>query len=118
MCVCARKALVYFCLVFALLSFLAPGRASGQAISTGTIQGAVTDPAGASVAGAAVTLTDAATNTSRSDTTNDSGRYIFANVEPGIYDVAITKQGFRVTKSVKQELTLGATVALDAKLEL
>jgi Carboxypeptidase regulatory-like domain len=117
-CVFARKALGYFCLVFALISILTPGRVWGQAISTGTIQGAVTDPAGAVVAGATVTLTEAATNSSRSETTNDSGRYIFANVVPGIYDVSISKQGFRVTKFVKQEVTVGATIALDAKLEL
>src|ERR1700688_1882237 len=103
MCVCARKALGYFCVLFALMSFLAPLRAWSQAISTGTIQGAVTDPAGAAVAGATATLTEAATNESRSETTNDSGRYIFANIPPGIYDVTITKQGFRVTKFVKQE---------------
>jgi hypothetical protein len=118
MCVFSRKALGYFCVLFALTSFLAPVRAWGQAISTGTIQGAVTDPAGASVAGATVTLTEAATNTSRSDTTNDSGRYNFANVAPGIYDVTVTKQGFRVTKFVKQEVTVGANIQLDAKLEL
>src|SRR3984957_3177034 len=118
MCVFARKSLACFCFLLVLICVLAPVRARGQAISTGTIQGAVTDPAGASVAGATVTLTEAATNTSRSDTTNDSGRYIFANVEPGIYDLAITKQGFRVTKFVKQEVTVGATIQLDVKLEL
>src|ERR1700688_2020444 len=118
MCVCARKALGCFCVLFALMSFLAPVRAWGQAISTGTIQGAVTDPAGASVAGATVTLTEAATNTTRTDVTNDAGRYIFANVALGIYDVAITKQGFRIMRFVKQEVTVGATIALDAKLEL
>src|ERR1700676_2425175 len=91
MCVCARKALGWFCVLFGLMSFLAPVRAWGHAISTWTIQGAVTDPAGASVAGATVTLTEAATNTSRTDITNDAGRYIFANVAPGIYDVAISK---------------------------
>ena len=118
MCVFARKSLVYFCFLFVLICVFIPVPARGQAISTGTIQGAVTDPAGASVAGATVTLTEAATNTSRSETTNDSGRYIFANVEPGIYDLAITKQGFRVTKFVKQEVTVGATIQLDVKLEL
>ena len=118
MCVCARKNLAYFCFLFVLICVWGPVHARGQAISTGTIQGAVTDPAGAVVAGATVTLTDAATNTSRTEISNDSGRYIFANVTPGIYDVTITKQGFRVTKFVKQEVTVGANIQLDAKLEL
>jgi hypothetical protein len=55
MCVFARKTLGYFCFVFALISVLAPVKAWGQAISTGTIQGAVTDPTGAAGAGATVT---------------------------------------------------------------
>jgi len=39
--------------------------------------------------GATVTLTDAATNTSRTGTTNDSGRYAFSNVEPGMDSLTI-----------------------------
>src|SRR6202140_5450218 len=118
MCVCARKALGCFCVLFALMSFLAPVRAWGQAISTGTIQGAVLDPAGAAVAGATVTLTEPATGSSREDVTNDAGRYTLANIPPGVYEVAINKHGFRVTKFVKQEVTVGAIIVLDAKLEL
>jgi hypothetical protein len=76
MCVFARKTLGYFCFVFALISGLAPVSTRGQAISTGTIQGAVTDPAGAAVAGATVTLTEPATGLSREEVTNDAGRYI------------------------------------------
>src|SRR6202166_4283314 len=118
MCVFARKIPVYFCFLFALICVLASVHVWGQAISTGTIQGAVTDPAGAVVAGATVTLTEAATNTSRDEVTNDSGRYTLANIPPGVYDLTISKQGFRVTKFVKQEVTVGANIQLDAKLEL
>src|SRR5579862_6841547 len=47
-----------------------------QSTSTGSVAGSVTDPTGAVVAGATVTLTDIATNTARTTTTNASGRYI------------------------------------------
>src|ERR1700691_5202838 len=41
-----------------------------QSTSTGTVAGSVTDPSGALVSGAEVTLTDTATNVARSTTTN------------------------------------------------
>ena len=90
----------------------------GQAISTGTIQGALTDPSGAAVAGATVTLTDIATGSTRSADSNESGRYIFANISPSKYNVSVTKQGFRAIKVPEQELTVGAVLTLDLKLEI
>jgi hypothetical protein len=104
--------------LFVLICSLLPADVFGQAISTGTIQGVVTDPAGATVTGAAVTLTEMATSTTRTAVTNDSGRYTLSNVPPGVYDLTISKAGFRVTKFTKQEVTVGASVTLDVKLEL
>ena len=104
--------------LFVLVCSLIPGVAWGQAIATGTVQGTVTDPAGAAVTDAAVTLTDTTTSTTRTAPTNDTGRYIFANIPPGLYDVSVSKAGFRVTKFPKQEVTVGATLTLNAKLEL
>ncbi len=85
------------CCAIALVSNAAPLWA--QSTSTGTLAGTVTDPSGAVVAGATLTLTDPSTKTSRSVTSNDAGRYIFVDVTPGAYDLSITKQGFSTTKS-------------------
>ena len=104
--------------LFVLVCSLIPRVAWGQAIATGTVQGTVTDPAGAAVADATVTLTDTTTSTTRSAPTNDTGRYLFANIPPALYDVSVSKAGFRVTKFPKQEVTIGATLTLNAKLEL
>ncbi len=112
------KWVVAFLLVVGLAQAVMPVGAWGQAISTGTVQGVVTDPAGAAVTEATVTLTDETTSTTRTASTNDSGRYIFANVPPALYDVSIAKTGFRITKFVKQEVTIGATLTLNAKLEI
>src|SRR5215470_1237414 len=104
-----------------VLLFLLSGGATlslGQAISSGTVQGVVTDASGAAVSGAAVTLTDPTTNSTRSTSTSDAGLYIFANVPSGTYDVAINKTGFRTTKMSKQQVTVGATLTLNAKLEV
>jgi len=85
---------------------------------SGSIQGVVTDPQGGTVAGAEVVLTDLATNSSRTITTNESGRYHFASVAVGNYDVTITKSGFKVHKATAQKISVGMQVTLDVTLEV
>ena len=81
-----------FCLVvFALLALTFSAPAWAQSSSTGTVSGSVTDQTGAVVAGATVSLTDVSTNIPRSTTTNSKGSYIFVDVTPGTYNVAISK---------------------------
>jgi len=89
-----------------------------QSASTGTVAGTVTDPSGGAIVGATVTLTDTATNTPRSSTTNESGRFFFANVVPGSYNVAVSKTGFRVSKLINQVVNIGASLTLNVALEL
>ncbi len=60
--------------------------ALGQA-GTSTIRGTVTDPHGNVVAGAAVTLTNVGTSSSRTTTTSDQGAYSFEFVPVGDYKV-------------------------------
>jgi len=60
----------------------------------GTITGLVTDQSGAVVPDVNVTITDKATKSARTTTTNSAGRYVFVNVPPGTYDVTFTKAGF------------------------
>jgi hypothetical protein len=106
-------------LLFALLVCLVnPTRVLGQAASTGTVAGTVTDPTGAAVAGAAVTLIDPSTNDTRKTTSNEAGRYIFANVAPGTYNVTINKTGFRITKFIGQVVNIGSALTLNATMEL
>ncbi|MGC2816616.1 MAG: carboxypeptidase-like regulatory domain-containing protein, partial [Candidatus Acidiferrum sp.] len=95
-----------------------PSSLFAQAASTGTVAGTVTDPSGGAVVGAAITLTDTATNIARTETTNDTGRYFFANVVPGTYNLSISKTGFRVSKLANQVVTVGATLTLNITMEL
>lgn len=89
-----------------------------QSTSTGTVAGTVTDASGAVVAGATVTLTDTATNTPRSTTTNDAGRYIFVDVNPGVYNLDVNKHGFSTTKISNQQVNVGAALTLNAALQV
>src|SRR5207245_10859905 len=77
-----------------------------QASSSGTVVGTVADPSGAVVNGATVTLLDKATNSARTATTNDAGRYIFVKVPPGTSDVTITKQRYATIKTSQVEAEL------------
>jgi hypothetical protein len=89
-----------------------------QSTSTGTVSGSITDPSGAVVAGATVTLTDSSTNAARTATTNATGRYIYVDVNPGIYNIAVSKPGFETTKTQHQEVKVGASLTVDLSLQV
>ncbi|HTC57092.1 MAG TPA: carboxypeptidase-like regulatory domain-containing protein [Candidatus Sulfotelmatobacter sp.] len=89
-----------------------------QSASSGTVAGLVTDPSNAVVAGATVTLTDVATNVVRTTATNKDGRYIFVDVSPGVYNVALNKAGFATTRTENQEVKIGAAVTLNLTLQV
>jgi hypothetical protein len=97
---------------------LAPARLLAQANATGTITGQVVDPSGAVIAGAQVTVTDTATKSYRSQPTNSAGNFVFTNVEPGVYDIKVTKSGFRQWLLTNQTVTLGGSLTLNVTLEV
>jgi hypothetical protein len=86
--------------------------ALGQSTNAGTIVGTITDPSGAIVQGAKVTITDTATGDTRSTNTNDAGHYVFVNVTPGKYTLVVGKQGFS-----NMTTSLEAQVGLDPSAE-
>ena len=114
----SSKRVVVLIFSLALLFAVAPSAMFGQAASTGTVAGTVTDPTGAAVVDAKITLADPSTGSSRAATTNDTGRYIFANVIPGTYNVTINKTGFRQAKFSDQVVSVGSALTLNVALEL
>src|SRR5437762_2404782 len=89
-----------------------------QSTSSGTVSGQVTDRHSAAVAGAAIALRNASTNTSQTAQTNEVGRYIFLNVGPGVYDLSVTKSGFSQAKLVGQTVEVGLVLTLDVTLDV
>ena len=83
----------------------------------GTITGVATDPTGAVVPNARVTVTNTATNASRNTVTNSEGIYAFPSLVPGPYEVRIEAAGFR-TATAKLELQVQQTARVDFKLEV
>src|SRR5215467_3832799 len=112
-----RISLVVFVLVVALAA-LNSSEVLAQTGGTGVVVGTVTDQTGAAIAGATVTLIDTATSAVRTAITNESGRYDFPNVQPGKYNITISKTGFRQAKFSNQEVVVGEQRTLDAKLQL
>jgi len=85
--------------------------------NTGTVAGTVTDSSKAVVSGATVTLTDTTTKASHSVTTNETGRYIFVDVDPGDYEISVTKQGFSTSKA-KTSVQVGLSTTANLTLQV
>lgn len=98
-------------------AILIPGAMYAQTIVTGAINGVVTDPTGAAVAGATVTLTSTATNEVLTQKTGSDGSYHFPLLKPGTYTVTAEQQGFQKTTQTAQ-VFLGQTTTADVKLQL
>lgn len=100
----------------ALLSVSTP--VAAQLTSVGTVSGQVTDQQGAAVEGATVFLNDTVTDAKRQAVTNDAGRYIFLNVPPGLYDLAVRANGFAEARMASQRVAVGEVITLDVKLQV
>src|ERR1017187_2930083 len=70
----------------------------------GTISGAVTDPTGAIIPGATVSVTNVATNVKMILTTNSAGEYSVSSLNPGIYRVEASAKGFK--NAVQNDIVL------------
>lgn len=86
-------------------------------ISSGSIQGTVSDPSGASLPGANVTVTNKATGQERNFVTNSSGIYNSGAITPGAYLVRVEIKGFR-TSELPVTVLVGTTSQGNVSLQL
>ena len=86
--------------------------------NVGTVSGTVTDTSGAVIAAAKVTLTEVASGGTRETTTSDKGFYVFTYVNPGTYNVTVTKDGFKTTVVASQVVEVGLQLSVNAVLEV
>src|ERR1700751_2841964 len=91
--------------------------ASAQTIVTGGISGTVTDPTGAIVPDATLTLTSATTGDTFSTTSTSTGGYSFSLLKPGEYTLVVKKDGFK-TSSRKVTVLLGQNSTINIAMEL
>jgi hypothetical protein len=102
----------------AVVCTLAVSSAHAQTASSGSISGLVTDPQGGVVPGATVVLTDLATSGKQTSNTNDAGRYIFPVINPGLYDIVVSKSGFKTAKMAQQKVSIGLVLTVNVTLEV
>ena len=105
----------FFTLLFALVISL-PGQSFGQAVY-GSIFGTVSDPSGAVVPNAKVTVTDVRKGTSETVTTDASGNYSVTHLIPDVYQVKVESQGFETSVSQNLQVSADTGAKFDAVLK-
>jgi hypothetical protein len=87
-------------------------------IQNGQFAGTVTDPSGAAVPNAKVTITNQGTGLSVNATSNAAGAYQVSELPPGSYKITIEAAGFKTFSDVGVTLNAGSTAHVDAKMTL
>ena len=78
-----------------LVGFALAPASFAQSLTSGGVTGTVTDPSGAAVPNANVTLKNNDTGATQNTTTNSTGAYRFALLNPGSYSLSVKAPGFQ-----------------------
>ncbi|PYP85703.1 MAG: hypothetical protein DMG65_20300 [Candidatus Angelobacter sp. Gp1-AA117] len=105
-------------LPFLLLVVIASSAYVWGQLGASTIRGTITDPSGAAVGGATVTVTNLETNLSRKQTTQANGSYSFGLIPPGDYKVEIEAAGFRKNVVQRVHALVGNTAEISQALQV
>src|ERR1039458_1218511 len=105
---------VWLLAVFGLIADIPGVAQSGR----GTLTGSVNDATGASIVGAAVTLTDTNTGSRYAAVANSQGLYTFSELQPGTYTLAVTSPGFKSYTQIGITVNVGSTASVNAVLQI
>jgi len=105
------------CVFAALFSFSGSSENLRAQAVNGTLLGTVTDSGGAVVAGANVSITEVNTSLSRSTSTNESGNYVFGNLNRGVYRIEVQHAGFKKAVFDKVDVLVNNDTRVDVQLE-
>ena len=109
------RRLQYCLVVFALLALTCSAFAQVQ---NGQLTGTVTDPTGAAIGNAKITVTNPATNLSTSSTTNASGNYVVRELPVGTYKVVAEASGFKTVSNADVTVNAGTISHVDFKMTM
>ncbi len=109
-----RNATHLLSIVLALGNF--SGAVRAQSI-TGTILGTVYDPSKSVITGAKVSVTSVSQGWTRSDATDSLGNYIFTNLPPGGYSIAVAATGFQTLTIPDVQVLLDQRARVDAVVQ-
>ena len=105
-------------MLLALMAFSTPWINAQIATTTATLSGVVTDPSGAALTKAALTLTSSEKGITRTITTDDGGRYSFNQLPPAAYSLAIKAKGFETYQQNGIALNAGETATQNVTLTI
>ena len=109
---------IYIWFVTAVVCLLTATSAFSQGTAAGSIQGRVTDPSDAPVAGVTITITNAATGVVYSGVTTADGFYGVRLLPPGTYSVAASAQGFQQTLQQNVVVSAASNPTVNLRLTL
>lgn len=112
-----RKNAVWLWIGLVAVTTLVAKPCIGQA-PTATLVGQVTDTSKASIPDATITVRNLATNELRTTTSGSSGEYTITTLEPGAYQVSISKAGFAQLTQNQLVLQADQTARLDVVLTI
>jgi outer membrane receptor protein involved in Fe transport len=112
-----RVRVLYLMVLLVLPLVLVPSAMFGQA-TTGTIQGTITDIQGAAIPNCTVTVTNTGTGISRKLTTDEAGRYLASSLIPGIYEVDVEANGFKISQMKSITLNIGQVLGENVTLQI
>src|SRR5262249_4813663 len=87
-------------------------------IGAASLSGKITDSSGAVVPAASVTVTEQSTGFSRTTMSNEAGLYNLPRLPIGLYNLSVSKEGFKAIKRDAVPLQVGAVAAVDFRLEI
>jgi hypothetical protein len=108
----------YFFILLGLLLSIGPATQMLAQAAKGTVRGQVTDPSGAVIPNANVSLTTPDGHTVATVTSNANGSYQVNNLTPGTYIVIANAEGFASSNSKAVSVTAGQTKQFDVALEI
>ncbi|HEX9163643.1 MAG TPA: TonB-dependent receptor [Thermoanaerobaculia bacterium] len=108
---------IRFLVVTLLLVLVFTGAVFAQGVQTATLQGTVTDSAGAALPGVTVTVKSPALMGARTAVTRQNGDYVLPGLPPGDYTITFELGGMQ-TRTVQKNLALGLQTTIDAKMKV
>ncbi|HJU56671.1 MAG TPA: TonB-dependent receptor, partial [Pyrinomonadaceae bacterium] len=115
----AAVAIIKVCLLCLLISLASSPPVFAQSqITTGVVQGTVSDPNGAVLPGATVEVVNLETNLTKNVTTDDDGRFSFLQLPSGRYSLTVSKDGFAKLVQESFPLTVGQTISLNLEMKV
>ena len=104
-------------IVLTVLLLAGSGASLRAQVLKAQVLGTISDTSGAVIPGTQIVLTEMQTNSSRASQTNESGLYVFTNLDPGLYQVEAETEGFRRALRGDIDVRPNTTVRVNIELE-